>query len=316
MDKRLRICFLSQYLGEVNRGAETFVLELSKRLSETYDVDILLGNDSFSISKIVCGHYDFVIPTNGRWQALIASVGRIFGGYKTIISGQAGRGKDDIWNIFITMPNVYVALTDYEMKWAKNWAFFTKLVKIPNGVDLEKFNPVGEKISLNLPKPIILSVGALYWYKHHERSIKAVSKLEKGSLLIVGSGSELVKLKELGNRLLGDRFKIISADYQELPKYYRSVDLFVLPSWERESFGIVYLEAMASGLAVVAPNDSSRREIVGAAGILIDVTDTEKYEQAVGDALQKKWGDSPRKQADKFSWDIIAKKYEELFKNP
>ena len=84
--KRLKIAFLSRYLGIVNRGAETYVLELSKRLSKNHDVDILTGTDSDSLWKMTSGKYDLVIPTNGRMQALKASIGRITGGYKTLLS--------------------------------------------------------------------------------------------------------------------------------------------------------------------------------------------------------------------------------------
>src|SRR3989344_3923546 len=310
-----KICFLSQYYGQVSRGAETYVLELAKRLSKNHDVDILIGKDSFSLNKILAGKYDIVIPTNGRWQALIVSIGSPFGGYKTIISGQAGIGKDDIWNIALTTPDFYTALTDFEMNWAKKWAWKTKVVKIPNGVDLEKFSSKGKKIDFNLENPVILSVGALEWYKHHERSIKAIKLLEKGSLLIIGQGPEKSKLQELGEKLLGNsRFKILQLNYDQLPEYYRSCDLFVLPSWEREAFGIVYLEAMASGLPVVSPDDSSRREIVGDAGIFCDTSDPEKYAAEIENALSKNWEDNPRNQASKFSWDLVAGEYDHLLK--
>ena len=81
--------------------------------------------------------------------------------------------------------------------------------------------------------------------------------------------------------------------------------MFTLPSWIRESFGIVYVEAMACGLAVVAPDDLPRREIIGKAGILTDVFDEEKYAKALEDALNRDWGQIPVKQAEKFSWDLI-----------
>lgn len=314
MAKKLKIVFLSKYLDKVSRGAETYVEELSKRLGKNHQVDILKGDDSLNLSKILKGKYDLVIPTNGRMQALKASLGRIVGGYKIIISGQSGIGRDDIWNIFVTRPDVYVAITDYEKNWARNWAFGIKLVTIPNGVDLKKFSPNGIKKDQGLKSPVILSVGALEWYKHHERSIAAVSKLENGSLLIIGSGSEKEKLEKMGQDLLGDKFKIISVDFKDIPTYFRSADLFCLPSWDRESFGIVYLEALASGLPVVAPDDASRREIVGEGGIFVNVADPEKYAKAIKDVLNKNWGDLPRKQAEKFSWDKIAQKYEKLFK--
>lgn len=305
MAKKLKIAFLSRFQNQVNRGVETYVKELSKRLSLNHDVKILKDIDN--------GKYDLVIPTNGRLQALKVCIGRIFKGYKTIIPGQAGIGRDDIWNIAVTAPQVYVALTDYEKDWAKKWAWKTKVVKISNGVDLKKFASVGKKINFNLTFPIVLSVGSLEWYKYHERTIKAMEFVE-GSLVIVGDGPKKQELLTLGNKKIPGRLKIISMEYEEISKAYRSADLFVLPSWDRESFGIVYVEAMASGLPVVAPDDLSRREIVGNGGIFVDVENPHKYAAAINEALNKNWGDLPRKQAEIFSWDKVAEKYEELFK--
>jgi glycosyltransferase involved in cell wall biosynthesis len=71
---------------------------------------------------------------------------------------------------------------------------------------------------------------------------------------------------------------------------------------------------MASGLTVVAIDDPVRREIVGDAGILVDPTNTEEYVSALKKALKTNWGEKPRRQAEKFSWDRIADKYDELFK--
>lgn len=314
MAKKLKIVFLSRFMGTVSRGVETYVWELSQRLSQKHNVDLLKGADSDNLGKFLNSSYDLVIPTNGRMQALKASLGRTVGGYKTLISGQAGIGADDIFNILVTLPNVYVALTEYEKAWAKKWAYFTKVVKISNGVDLDKFSPTGEEKVINLEKPIILSVGALEWYKYHDRTIQALSKIEKGSLLLIGSGPQKNRLEKLGNNLLGsNRFKILSVNYQDLPSYYRSANLFVLPSWDRESFGIVYLEAMASGLPVVAPDDPPRREIIGDAGVFVDVKDSVKYAQAISLALKRSWGILPRGQAEKFSWDTVASQYNQLF---
>ena len=312
MAKKLKVAFLCYGFGTVNRGVETYVGELTKRLQRNFEITILSGEDSENLQKIVKGNFDLVIPTNGRMQALKASIGRFTGKYKLLIPGQSGIGRDDIWNILICVPDIYVALTDHEANWAQKWAWKTRLVKIPNGVDLVKFNPQGRKIDINLPKPIVLSVGALEWYKHHALAIEALSKLDQGSLLIIGAGSELENLNKLGQEKLSGRFKIISVKFEEIPDYYRSADLFTLPSWDRESFGIVYVEAMASGLPVVGPDDSSRREIINKAGILTDVNDGNKYAEAIKKALAKKWGQIPRQQAEKFSWDKIADEYKKL----
>lgn len=311
----MKILFLSRFQKKVQRGAENFVMELSKRLSKKYQVDIFSGKDADSISKIVLAGYDVVIPINGRLQSIMASLGRVRGGYKLLITGHSGKGWDDIWNISVARPDVFVALTDYLVNWAKGWAWGSKIIKIPNGIDLDKFSPHGKKINIGLPRPIILSVGALVWYKYHDRVIEAVSKLGRGSVLIVGYGPLKEKLMRAGKKLLGRRFKIASFQYEDMSKVYRCADLFTLPSWDREAFGIVYLEAMASGLPVVAPDDLSRREIINGAGILTDVSELQEYAKALNDCLEKDWKDIPRKQAEKFSWERISQMYEEAILN-
>lgn len=315
----MKIAILSRYQNTVYRGVESVVQELSSRLSKNHQVDVFAGKDSDLIFKVIRGNYDIVMPMNGRLQSLKASWSRLLGGYKLVIGGHSGIGKDDIFNITVAKPDVFIALTDYMATWAKKWAWGSKVIKIPDGVDLDKFKPEGEKIKIDLPKPVILSVGALVWYKHHEKIIEAAARMGNASLLIVGKGGEEQRLKELGKKKLGKRFKVIQVPYEEMPKVYHSCDIFTLPSWDREAFGVVYLEAMASGISVVAPDDLSRREIVGQAGVLTNVDDPNQYAQALKQALDKNWANLPEKQAEKFSWDKVAQSYElcfqELLKN-
>lgn len=309
----MNIAFLSRYQNKVQRGAETFVQELSNQLRKRHKVSVLTANKADSLQAILEEDYQIVIPINGGWQSLKVSLGRISKGYKMVISGQAGIGRGEIFNIAVIKPDLYVTLTEPMFRWVKGWAWGSQVIKIPNGVDLKKFSPVGEKIDIDLPRPIILSVGALVWYKHHERVIKAVREIGQGSVLIVGEGERKENLEKLGQELLGNRFKIAVYNYTDMPKVYRSVDLFTLPSWDREAFGIVYLEAMASGLGVVAPDDLSRREIVGEGGILVDIENQSNYVKAIKEALDIDWTKTSRSQAEKFSWNKIADKYEQIF---
>src|SRR3990167_6572092 len=307
-----KIVFLCRDFGKIYRGVESHVEELSKRLAGKYQVKIFSGEDADNLTKILNGKFDLVIPTNGRLQALKVSLARFIGGYKVLIAGHAGIGKDEIWNL-LTCPDAYIALTDYELNWAKKFNLVSRLAKIPNGIDLERFKPGQGKIEPELERPVILSVGALEWYKHHDLAIKAVAGLSKGSLLIAGRGSEKNNLENLGRRELGEkRFKIIERDYDEMPIIYNESDLFTLPSWDREAFGIVYFESMASGLGVVAPDDLSRHEIVGNGGLFVDVSDSQKYAKVIDEALKTDWSKKARSQAEKFSWDKIAKEYEKI----
>ena len=306
----MKIAILSRYQKLHNRGVESFASELSSRLAKNHQVDLLIGKQADDISKIIKGNYDIVMPLNGRLQSLKVSLSRLFSKYQLVIGGHSGIGRDDIWNIAVCKPDIFIALTKKEYDFAKGWAWGSKVVKIPNGVNLDRFSSHGKKIAIDLPKPIILSVGALEWYKGHEKVIRAVAKLDSGSLLIVGKGSLKTRLQQLGEELLPSRFKVIEVPYDKMPEVYRVADIFTLASWDREAFGIVYLEAMACNIPVVAPNDDSRQEIIGLGGLLTEVDNPTAFSKSLEQALQTNFKDRPRQHAEKFSWEIIAKKYE------
>ena len=346
----MKIAFLSFYSGIVARGVETFVHELANRLTDGgMDVTVYQFGPKYPDSKykvvsiqvpidlkrsgsflptilyfswkvkkfthkvlsMIDKDTDIIFPTNGQWQGVMCSVWAKLHGKKIVVSGQSGPGIDDKINL-LGFPNVFVALTDFQKKWAEKANPFIRIEKIPNGVDLQKFNKKAPPVDFGMPKPVVLCVSALDFWKRQNLAIKAVSKLGKGSLVLVGKGSQERKLSDLGEKLLHGRFKILSFPHDEMPNVYRGADLFTFPTVRFESFGIVLVEAMASGLPVVATKDAIRKEVVGDAGILVDPTDENAYADALGVALKKNWGDKPRKQAEKFSWDKIANKYENL----
>jgi len=187
-----------------------------------------------------------------------------------------------------------------------------KFALIPNGVDLTQFKTTGKKFHTDLERPITLLVAATTPDKRVEQGIRAIASLKKGSLLLLGKGPLDERVNKLGYELLGqNRFFHTAVSYDQMPEYYRSVDLFTLCSVGSEAFGIVYLEAMATNLPCVATNDDSRREIIGKAGVLVDNPDDSKeYGLAISTALKKDWHDLPRTQASNFTWPIVVKKYE------
>jgi glycosyltransferase involved in cell wall biosynthesis len=334
----MKIAFINIYQGAVERGAETFVNELSRKLSEKHFVKVYGFSvktlprwpvlwrtylDPFGlqifwytlklIPSFLKERFDVVVPVNGGWQpALVRLVTWVYGG-KMIISGQSGIGWDDRNNLWC-FPDRFVALTKFAGKWAGRVNPHVKIEVIPNGVDVERFLGERSKVSLRLARPVILSVGALTASKRLDLAIKAVSRLKKGSLLLVGKGEARNKLREAGDGLLKEKYLITSFSHSDMPKVYKSADLFTFPTNPNESFGIVMLEAMASGLAVVANDDPIRREIVGSAGSFVDPRDPKLYAQALDRALKTNWGNKPLNQAKKFDWGKIALKYDELFK--
>ena len=265
-----------------------------------------------SLPFIFKNKIDIVIPINSGWQpAFVRIITWIYKG-KMVVSGQSGMGWDDRNNLW-SFPDYFVALSSKAARWAKKAMPLVKTGYIPNGTDLTRFKPKGTKLKLRLSKPIVLCVGAINNYKRINLVIKAVARLENASLLVVGDGGLKNDLTKLGRKLLGNRFHLMKAPFKDMPNVYRAADLFTLVPDSSEAFGIVYVEALASGLPVVAVNDEQRKEIVGNAGLLVDPTNIDDYAKVLNKALKTNWGDKPKKQAKKFDWDKIADKYDKLF---
>lgn len=335
----MKIAFLNITQGLVNRGSETFVKEVAERLSRNGEVKIISGTkappgrwpflwrffiDPNGISVLLFTlknlpliwreKFDVVVPLNGGWQPFLVRLATWIYGGKMVISGQSGIGWDDFVNLW-SFPDSFVAISSYAKEWSKKRNPFLTIKYIPNGVDVEKFGPKGEKLKVGLKKPVILFVGALEPGKRIIHTIKAVHKIEDASLLIVGDGVLKKKVEKLSQKLLPGRFEIKKFSHNEMPKVYRAADLFTLVSKPYHSFEIALVEAMATNLPVVANHDPIRKEIVGDSGILVNPKNTEEYAAALKRGLSLNWGIKPREQAEKFSWDTIAQKYKKLFKD-
>ncbi len=185
---------------------------------------------------------------------------------------------------------------------------------IPNGVDVNIFSPEGKSFDFQLNHPLVLCVASLNRKDHKrvELAIRAVAKLPDASLLICGGGPDRDYFQSLGDELLGARrFAIKTFPFKQMPAVYRSADLFTLPSLD-EPFGQAYIQAMACGLAAVATDDEMRRNIVGDAGILCDVTNLDTYAEAIASALTQDWRDRTQANVARFSWDTVAQQYRDL----
>lgn len=265
------------------------------------------------LPQIIRQRPNVVIPLNSGWQALILSIYCRWFGAKLVIAGQSGPGWDDRWNLLVK-PHLFIALTQHNLDWAKNAAVWDiPIVQIPNGVDLKLFSPKGSSQKLPLKGKIILCIAAASLRKKIDLTIKAVAQLDQVSLLVLGDGEASHQIDRLGMSLLGkERYLRLNVTHDQVSSYIRSSDLFTMVSEKFESFGIVYLEAMACGLPVVTRDDYSRREIVGSGGIYVkNPENIHDYSQALTKALKKDWKNIPRLQAEKFSWDEITTQYEQ-----
>ncbi len=149
-----------------------------------------------------------------------------------------------------------------------------RTVAIPNGIDLARF-PAREQEPKNAV-PRIGCVARLSPEKGVDVLIDAAAPLLGAIVSIVGKGGEEEKLRALiKERGARDRIGIKPAE-ENLPAFYRNLDLFVLPSSDHDPFGLVAAEAMATGVATI---------VTDACGIADELTDGK-------DALVVKAGDA------------------------
>ena len=183
-------------------------------------------------------------------------------------------------------------------------------------------------------KPYILSVGALKSRKGYLGSIKAFAavakKIENLNYVIIGQGEEsdyLRNIKEIikENGLKKRVFFVSSGiDDNELLGFYRNAELFVLTPVEEnhhfEGFGIVYLEAAASGLPIVATYNSGATSATkdGYNSILVPQNDSRRTADAIikilsDSTLKANLKNNSREWVKEFSREKIIKKYIEIY---
>ncbi|MEM3573400.1 MAG: glycosyltransferase family 1 protein, partial [Nitrososphaeria archaeon] len=151
-----------------------------------------------------------------------------------------------------------------------------KLRIVYYGVDHDLFKPrdkleARKRLRLPLDKPIILNVGSEEPRKNIPTLLKAFKVLvnDVPDALLVRVGERTASMKSLINALgLQSKVMYRKASPNEVALYYNAADLLAYPSYY-EGFGNPPLEAMSSGLPVIAGNRTSIPEVVGDAGILL-----------------------------------------------
>jgi glycosyltransferase involved in cell wall biosynthesis len=159
----------------------------------------------------------------------------------------------------------------------------SKLVEVPNGVDLDRFRPEGDddgglRAALGIPSGAVVAafvatLDRAHWSKRCDLAIEAVARAgdERLHLLVVGAGEWLERHRaEARAAGLTGRVHFAGAQpHEDLPRFLRAADLLLLTS-DLESFGIVLLEAMACGLPTVATDPPGVRAVVreGETGLL------------------------------------------------
>lgn len=170
-----------------------------------------------------------------------------------------------------------------EMKIAAN----ENCIIAPNGVNLQVFKPVENKLDLRLNlglpinKKIILFVGRFLHNKGPKRVIKALEILKKEEYFAVflGSGPEILESPYL-------YFQGV-VNNKQVAEYMTASDLFVLPTLHEGSSNVI-VEAMASGLPIVSSDiPEIREQCTSSFSILVDPLNEQQIGQAIDSILSK-----------------------------
>ena len=210
-----------------------------------------------------------------------------------------------------------------------------KIVIIPNGINIEEVTTVHTQeesrnmLGLPVDAPIILFFGSLVRYKGPDVLLKAFKTVKKEfpmvKLIFAGRGEMFDELSNQALKLdlVNDVIFTGFVEEDKKPLYFKAADIFCLPSTTMaESFGIVNLEAMASGIPIVASNLGGIPDIVkhGVNGLLAEPGNDQNLADALSyllknEKLRNKMGITGKEFVKEYSWQKITKETDLLYKS-
>jgi len=167
---------------------------------------------------------------------------------------------------------------------------------VPCGVDLEHFTPEGSSLGRDPAVPRVVTLCRLVERKGVGNAIEAIARLPGVELLIAGGppadrlddDPQARRLRALAEELgVADRVKLLGrVGRADIPPLLRSADVVACVPWY-EPFGIVPLEAMACGSAVVASRVGGHIDTIvdGVCGVHVPARDPDRLAQALGELL-------------------------------
>ena len=183
----------------------------------------------------------------------------------------------------------------------KSWGFTAPMHRLTRGVSLDIFYPDEAELFHDLPRPIAIYVGRIAIEKNLEDFLDMDWD---GSKVIVGIGPDLEYLE----KTYPDAHFVGKKIGHELGAHYRSADIFVFPS-KTDTFGMVLIEALASGIPVAAYNVTGPKDIITEdyLGALHD----DKLHIAAQKAMEHSHARKERRQhiEENYTWPTVAEQF-------
>jgi len=226
-----------------------------------------------------------------------------------VVHGIEARTPSDKWlaNRLVPSVDAFVSVSDRTKRQLVEWSGVDpkKGTVIPNCIDRSKFGPgerptyLEERYGLE-GRTVIMTLGRLPVQekrKGHNEVLEALPKLVAEvpdlTYLVCGDGPDRSRLEDKA-RALGVESRVVFAGYvpeSEKADHYRVADAFVMPG-RTEGFGIVYLEALACGVPVVASSADASQEAVrgGELGVVADPDDLNSVQSGILEAINEPRG--------------------------
>ncbi|MDZ7744141.1 MAG: glycosyltransferase family 4 protein [Candidatus Saccharibacteria bacterium] len=195
---------------------------------------------------------------------------------------------------------------------------------IPNGIDLSAYINGSKKRRANT----VLYVGRLERRKGVIYLVRAFAKMAdsvpNAKLIIAGQGSDLRKLQDTAHELgVGDQVEFLGyVDDKTKKRLMHEASLFCSPAIYGESFGIVLLEAMASGVPVVAGDNPGYVSVLQGKGLLslVNPKDTTNFARRLklflqDDEIVNLWLDWANQHIQHYTYESVVDKYEKLYES-
>ena len=188
---------------------------------------------------------------------------------------------------------------------------------VPELIDLEVWERGLRAAPIETGRPRVLCVAHLYRRKRVDVLLRAFARMRGDAVLrIAGAGPERSRLESLARQLsIAGRVDFLGhLPFAQLLGEYRNAAVFALPS-AQEGFGIVFLEAMASSLPIVAARAAAVPEVVaGSTGILVPTSDDAALAAAITKLLddasiRRTMGSAGREHVRQFDAPLVAQKF-------
>jgi 1,2-diacylglycerol 3-alpha-glucosyltransferase len=193
-------------------------------------------------------------------------------------------------------------------------------LRMPDALPTRITGDARRALGLPADRPVVLSVAALdVAVKRTDYLIREIAALPAPRpflCLLGGDSPDAEKIRALAAGLLGDDVLIRSVPRESIGDYYRAADLFALAS-QMEGFGLVYAEALAHGLPVVAHDFPVARFVTDGLASLTDLSPAGAGTRAIAKALAQPMTETDRAARHasvrrRFGWDNLRERYVEM----